>query len=163
VALTIAPAVPADAGTIADIYNGAIEERSATFEIRPRSADEMARRVEASTRPFLVARDEGAVVGWGALASYSDRAVYSGVAEASVYVAPAARGRGVGTRLVEAVVEAARRRDIYKLVGKVFTTNAASMKLVERCGFRKVGVHRRHGRLDGEWRDVLLVERLLDE
>jgi RimJ/RimL family protein N-acetyltransferase len=78
-------------------------------------------------------------------------------------VAPAARRRGVGTRLVEAVVEAARRQDIYKLVGKVFTTNAASMKLVERCGFRKVGVHRRHGRLDGEWRDVLLVERLLDE
>lgn len=161
--LTIESAAPADAEAIAALYNDAIEERSATFETRHRSAGEMAERIEGTELPFLVARDGEAVIGWGALAPYSDRPVYAGVAEASVYVAAAARGRGVGTRLVEAVAEAARRKGIHKLLGKLFMTNVASVRLVERCGFRTVGVHVRHGRLDGEWRDVLLVERLLDE
>jgi L-amino acid N-acyltransferase YncA len=163
VGVDVVPATPADAEPVADIYSGAIEERSATFETSPRSPAEIAERIADSALPFLVARDEGSVVGWGALAPYSDRAVYSGVAEASVYVAPAARGRGVGSRLVEALAEAGRRQGIHKLLGKIFETNAASVTLVERCGFRTVGAHRRHGRLDGEWRDVVLVERLLDE
>jgi L-amino acid N-acyltransferase YncA len=123
----------------------------------------MARRIETSTLPFLVAHDADALVGWAALTPYSDRAVYAGVAEASVYVVPAARGRGIGTLLVEEIADAAHARGMHKLLGKIFMTNAASLRLVERCGFHEVGVHRRHGRLDGEWRDVLLVERLLDE
>jgi L-amino acid N-acyltransferase YncA len=61
------------------------------------------------------------------------------------------------------MAEEARAQGIHKLLGKIFMTNAASMRLVERCGFREVGTHRRHGRLDGEWRDVLLVELLLDD
>lgn len=158
----IEPAAAADAEAIAEIYNGAIGERSATFETRQRPAAEIAERIEASRLPFLVARDGDVVVGWGALAPYSDREVYAGVTEASVYVAPAARGRGVGTRLVEALADAARAQSIHKLLGKIFETNAASVRLVERSGFRTVGVHRRHGHLDGEWRDVALVERLLD-
>ena len=161
--VAIGAAAPADAVAVADIYNRAIEERSATFETRPRAPEEIAARIEGSTLPFLVARDEGAVVGWGALAPYSERAVYAGVAEASVYVAPAARGRGIGTALVEAIADAARAQDIHKLLGKIFMTNTASVRLVERCGFRTVGVHRRHGRLDGEWRDVVLVELLLGD
>jgi L-amino acid N-acyltransferase YncA len=161
--LVIEPAGAADAEAIAAIYNGAIDEHSATFETRHRSAAEMAARVEQATLPFLVARNVDAVIGWGALSPYSDREVYAGVAEASVYVAEAARGRGVGTQLVEAVADAGRARGVHKLLGKIFTANEASVKLVERCGFREVGVHRRHGRLDGRWRDVLLVERLLDD
>ncbi|MFL5866362.1 MAG: arsinothricin resistance N-acetyltransferase ArsN1 family A [Thermoleophilaceae bacterium] len=159
----IEPAAPADARPIAEIYNRAIEERSATFETRPRPAEEIAERIAQTQLPFVVARDDGAVIGWGALSPYSEREVYAGVAEASVYVAESARGRGVGTRLVEAVADAAASHGMHKLLGKIFMTNEASMRLVEKCGFRRVGVHRRHGRLDGEWRDVLLVERLLDE
>jgi L-amino acid N-acyltransferase YncA len=160
---TVRSAAPADAEAIAAIYNDTIDERSATFETRHRSPDEIAQRIEVSALPFLVVREAEAVVGWAALSPYSDRAVYAGVAEASVYVVPAARGRGIGTSLVEAIADAGRGQGIHKLLGKIFMTNAASMRLVERCGFREVGVHRRHGRLDGKWRDVLLVERLLDE
>src|SRR3954466_5559173 len=101
--LTVQPAAPGDAEAIAAIYNAAIEERSATFETRPRRPVEIARRIETSKLPFLVARDTEALVGWAALAPYSDRDVYAGVAEASVYVVPAARGRGIGTRLVEGI------------------------------------------------------------
>ena len=161
--IPIEPARPEDAAEIAEIYNRAIAERSATFETRPRSADEIAARIAGSSLPLLVARDRQAVVGWGALSRYSDREVYAGVSEASVYVTEAARGRGVGRQLVEALAEAARAQGGYKLIGKLFLTNKASMRLVARCGFREVGVHRRHGRLDGEWRDVLLVERLLED
>ena len=161
--LVIEPAAAADAEAIAAIYNGAIDERSATLETRHRSAAEVAARVEQATLPFLVARNGDAVIGWGALSPYSDREAYAGVAEASVYVAEAARGRGVGTRLVEAVADAGRARGVHKLLGKILTANRASVKLVDRCGFREVGVHRRHGRLDGQWRDVLLVKRLVDD
>jgi L-amino acid N-acyltransferase YncA len=161
--LVVDPARPADAEDIAAIYNEAIAERSATFETRARSRAEIVGRIEESRLPFLVARHGGAVVGWAALSPYSDRPAYAGVAECSVYVAPTARGRGIGTRLVEAVAEAAKQEGIYKLLGKLFMTNIASVKLVERGGFRTVGIHQRHGRLDGEWRDVLLVERLLEE
>ena len=159
----IEPAAPADARPIAEIYNRAIEERSATFETRPRPAEEIAERIAQTPLPFVVVREGEEVIGWGALSPYSEREVYAGVAEASVYVAESARGRGVGTRLVEAVADAAASHSMHKLLGKIFMTNEASMRLVEKCGFRRVGVHRRHGRLDGEWRDVLLVERLLDE
>jgi L-amino acid N-acyltransferase YncA len=161
--ITVALARPADGEEIAAIYNEVIAERSATFETRPRSPAEIARRIEDRRLPFLVARDGDAIVGWAALNPYSDRDAYAGVAECSVYVAADARGRGIGTRLVNAIGEAAKHQGIHKLLGKLFMTNLASVRLVERCGFRPVGVHRRHGKLDGEWRDVLLVERLLDE
>lgn len=89
-------------------------------------------------------------------------ALDSGIGEASVYVAPEARGKGVGTALAEALAAEAERNDFHKLLGKLFTDNVASIRLVERCGFSSVGTHRRHGQLDGEWRDVLVVERLLN-
>jgi phosphinothricin acetyltransferase len=102
-------------------------------------------------------------VGFSALTPYSDRPVYAGVANCSIYVAGAARRRGIGTRLADAIAEDAGTQGFYKLVGRLFTTNEASMALVKHCGFREVGIHRRHGRLDGEWRDVLVVERLVGE
>jgi phosphinothricin acetyltransferase len=79
----------------------------------------------------------------------------------SVYVDAAARGRGLGRALLEALEQRARELEYWKLVGKLFTDNAASAALVERCGWRTVGLHLKHGRLDGEWRDVQLVERVL--
>jgi L-amino acid N-acyltransferase YncA len=157
----VRPARPSDAAAVASIYNQGIAERQATFETRPRGARDVAPRLASSSHPALVAELGDGVIGWAWLTPYSDRAAYAGVAEASLYVRTEARGRGVGTRLAEALATAAERRGFHKLLGKVFTTNAASVRLVRRCGFREVGVHRCHGRLDGEWRDVVLVERLL--
>jgi L-amino acid N-acyltransferase YncA len=154
-------AMPEDAEAVAAIYNEGIEERQATFETRLRSAAELRERIGSERLPFLVAERAGRVEGWASLAPYSQRQVYAGVAEVSVYVARAARGHGMGTRLLEALVAEAGGRGFHKLLGKLFETNSASVALVQRCGFRRVGIHRRHGRLEGEWRDVVLVERLL--
>ncbi len=97
------------------------------------------------------------------MSEYSDRCVYSGVGEHGVYVAGAARGRGVGRTLLLALCEAAERAGYYKLTSRIFTTNAASRAVHVAAGFEEVGIQRRHGRLDGDWRDCVLVERLLGE
>ncbi|MBW8058952.1 MAG: N-acetyltransferase [Solirubrobacterales bacterium] len=120
-------------------------------------------RIDDARFPLLVADAGQEVIGWAGLASYSSRPCYAGIAECSVYVAVEARGRGVGTSLTEALAGAALSNDFHKLIGKLFTDNTASIRLVERCGFSSVGLHRRHGQLDGAWRDVLVVKRLLDE
>ena len=101
------------------------------------------------------------MLGWARILAYSDRPVYAGVGEVSVYVTERARGRGLGRALLEALQERAAELGYWKLVGKLFTANAASAAMVRRCGWREVGMHHRHSRLDGEWRDVLLVERVL--
>ena len=109
----------------------------------------------------LVARDGvGAIVGWAALSRYSARAVYSGVAELSVYVAAKVRGRGVGRTLMAALIAASEEAGIWTLQAGVMADNAASLALHEKCGFRRVGVRERIGRdVDGVWRDVVLLER----
>jgi L-amino acid N-acyltransferase YncA len=104
------------------------------------------------------------VVAFAVVGPYTDRhRYYSGVGEATMYVERGWRRRGVGLALLNGLADAAEKRGLYKLVGKIFTTNEPSIELVRRCGFREVGVHLRHGRLDGEWRDVLVVERLLGD
>src|SRR5256714_128675 len=113
--------------------------------------------------PFLMAELDGEVVGFGRVTAYSTRACYAGVGEASIYVDREARGSGVGRLLFDALCEAAAAAGYWKLLGLLFPTNAASVALVRAAGCREVGVHRRHGRLDGEWREVLLVERGLGE
>ena len=151
-----------DAQAVADIYNQGIATRLATFETEPRTATDVEAWLAAGERlPTLVADQGGEVLGWARILSYSDRPAYAGVGEVSIYVAEHARGRGVGRALLEELQRRAARLDYWKLLGKLFTANAASAALVRRCGWREVGMHRRHGRLDGEWRDVLLVERLL--
>jgi L-amino acid N-acyltransferase YncA len=159
--LTTRDASPADATAICAIYNAAIAERGSTFETEPRSADDFDERIGSERYPLLVTETDDSVIGWAGLAPYSSRPCYAGIAECSVYVAPEARRRGVGTALAEALAAAAQGNDFHKLIGKLFTDNTASIRLCERCSFASVGVHRRHGQLDGEWRDVLVVERLL--
>jgi L-amino acid N-acyltransferase YncA len=149
-----------DSAAVAAIYNAGIRERSSTFETREREPAEIAGRIE-SEAVFLVAEIDGRVGGFAATSPYSEREAYAGIAECSVYVDPELRGRGLGTELVEALASAAERGGLHKLLGKLFADNEASMRLVARCGFEVVGTHRRHGRLDGKWRDVILVERLL--
>jgi len=112
----------------------------------------------------LVAERSGGVVGFARIGPYDDdHHYYSGVGEATLYVDPKARRGGVGAALLTGLAEEAMRRGYHKLVGKIFTSNKPSIALVKSCGWHEVGVHRRHGRLDGEWKDVLVVERLLGE
>jgi phosphinothricin acetyltransferase len=150
-----------DCGGMCDIYNAAIAERGSTFETEPRSAGDFGGRVDDARFPLLVAAVGGGVVGWAGLASTALVPVTPGSGECSVYVDAAARGRGVGSALTEALAAAGEDSGFHKMIGKLFPDNVACLRLVERCGFAPVGLHRRHGRLDGTWRDVLVVERLL--
>ena len=157
-------ASPADAQAIAEIYNEGIATRLATFETEPHSARDIEAWLEAGERlPVLVAEEAGQVLGWARILTYSNRPCYAGVGELSIYVTEKARGRGIGSALLEALQQRAVELGYWKLVGKLFTENVASARMVRRCGWRDVGLHHRHGRLDGEWRDCVLVERLLGE
>jgi L-amino acid N-acyltransferase YncA len=150
-----------DAAAVAHIHNVGIRERTSTLETRDREPGEIAERIALDRYPFLVGELDGRIAGWAAASEYSGRGVYAGVAECSVYVDPESRGRGLGIALLEALADEAARRGFHKLVGKLFATNEASLRLMARGGFRVVGTHLRHGTLDGEWRDVVLVERSL--
>lgn len=154
---------PQDAAAIAAIYNAGIADREATFETRLQGPAEVLTWM-AEGLPFLVAEDAaGAVVGFARVAPYSGRDAYRGVGEHGVYVVPEARGRGVGRALLDALCAAAEAAGLHKLSSRVFASNAASRAVHRAAGFEEIGVQRRHARLDGEWRDCVLVERLLGE
>jgi phosphinothricin acetyltransferase len=111
----------------------------------------------------LVAEVDGRIAGFAKVGPYSERSVYAGIGEHAVYVAGDARRLGVGHALLEALAEASSAAGLYKLTSRIFSTNTASIALHESAGFTIVGVQRRHGRLDGEWKDCVLVERLLGD
>jgi phosphinothricin acetyltransferase len=111
----------------------------------------------------LVAELDGDVVGFARVIRSAERCAFAGVGEYTIYLDRSARGRGIGRGLLDTLVIAAGAAGFWKLQGRLFTTNAASIALTRRCGFREVGVYERHGRLDGEWKDLLIVERLLGE
>jgi L-amino acid N-acyltransferase YncA len=160
----IRPASRPDAPAIAAIYNQGIAGRGATFETTPRTtADIEGWFANGDRYPTLVVEQGGAVVGWANLSAYRLRACYAGIAEFSIYVDSRAQGHGLGRRLLEALVEAARERGYWKLVSRIFPFNTASLALCRRCGFREVGVYEKHGRLDGQWLDVVIVERVIPE
>jgi phosphinothricin acetyltransferase len=159
-ATDIRTATRADAEAVCEIYNHGIAGREATFETEPRRPDDVLRWFDSGL-PFLVADDDGVVVGWARVTPYSPRAVYAGVGEHAVYVHPEAHGRGIGRDLLQALAEACERSGMTKLTSRVLTTNAASLRAHRAAGFREVGVQRRHGRVDGRWQDCVLVERLL--
>jgi L-amino acid N-acyltransferase YncA len=162
--VVIRSAEPGDADAIAAIYNEGIVERVATFQTVLQGGPDFALPIARATEyPLLVAEDDGRVVGWAGAKQYSDFPPYRPVAECMLYVTASERGRGIGTALLNALASQATEAGFTKLIGKIFTENERSIELVRRCGFREVGVHLRHGRLDGEWRDVLLVERLLGD
>jgi phosphinothricin acetyltransferase len=158
--LQVRAAQERDAKTIVAIYNEGIAGREATFETEPRAAHHFLARIASERYPLLVADLDGRIVGWAGLTSYSERQAYVGIGEFSVYVARDAQGGGIGTKLCQQLSEKAQERGFYKLIGKIFPENMACVRLVGSCGFQQVGLHRCHGRLDGKWRDVLLVERL---
>jgi L-amino acid N-acyltransferase YncA len=142
---------------VATIFEEGIATRLATFETAVPTWTDWDASHQTDHR--LVAEEDDAVVGWAALSSYSARPCYSGVAEVSVYVAERARGRGVGRALLDALVERTERDGVWTLQAGVFPENTASLVLHRRAGFRVVGIRERLGKLDGSWRDVVLLER----
>ena len=154
---------PDDAAAIREIYNQGIEDRVATFETEPRTTDQIRAWFDDEGHPAVVAVDGGRVVAFGSLSGYRPRTCYAGIAEFSIYVRRGHRGNGLGRRTLAALVEAARERGHWKLVSRIFVENEASRRICAITGFREVGVYRKHARLDGVWRDVVVVERLIDE
>ena len=155
-------ATPHDADVITRIYNEGIADRIGTFETRERSVDEV-RAWFDNRHPVVVVEDAGTVVAFAATSCYRARACYDGIAEFSVYVARDQRGRGAGRVAMDALLDAARAAGFWKLLSRIFVENAASRSLMASLGFREVGIYERHARLDGAWRDVVIVEKLLPE
>jgi L-amino acid N-acyltransferase YncA len=161
--ITTRLATAADAGAIAAIYNEGIADQIATFETEPRSPERIAHQLsdKGDRYPTVVAERDGQVIAWASAGAYRDRPAYAGVAEHSVYVARTARGTGAGRAALDALCRAYGERGFWKLVSRIFPENTASLTLHERCGFRVVGVYQRHGKLGDEFRDCVIVEKLL--
>lgn len=153
-------ATPADASEIAVIYNQGIEDRLATFETRFRAPQEIEQWFDG-VHPVLVSEQDGQIVAFASTSSYRPRECYAGIAECSVYVRRDWRGRGAGRQILEPLCIEANRLGFWKLVSRVFVENTASRALLRSFGFREVGTYERHGKLDGVWRDVIIVEYLL--
>lgn len=151
---------PSDWESVRLIYREGIATDNATFETTLPDWDEWDRKHLAFGRLVAVAVPGSTVFGWAALSPVSLRAVYRGVAEVSVYVAGEARGRGLGTKLLQALIVESETNGVWTLQSSVFPENLATVGLHERCGFRIVGHRERIGRSgSGVWRDTLLMER----
>ncbi len=158
--ITTRHATPADAAAIAKIYNQGIEDRIATFETRPRTPEEITRWFDG-VHPIVVAEEAGQVVGFASTSSYRPRDCYSKTAEFSVYVGRDHRGRQVGRQALGALIEESRKAGLHKLVSRIFPENVASRAACRAAGLREVGVYKEHGQLEGEWKDCVIVERLV--
>jgi len=155
-------ATPEDAETIAQIYNQGIEDRVGTFETRRRSAEDVRAWFDGQ-HPIVVVEDTGEVIAFASTSTYRPRDCYAGIAEFSVYVARERRGRGAGRLAMLALIDASEAAGFWKLVSRVFVENAPSRSLLRALGFREVGIYEKHGQLDGVWRDVVIVERLIED
>ena len=154
------PATANDAQAIAAVYNEGIADRTATFETRARTVDDICAWFDGK-HPIVVVEQNGAIAAFASTSSYRSRECYAGIAEASVYVARAWRGRGAGRMALRALIESAEQAGFWKLVSRIFPENQASRALIRSQGFREVGTYEKHGKLDGVWRDVIIVERLI--
>jgi L-amino acid N-acyltransferase YncA len=155
--VTIRTMRPDDWPAVEAIYAAGIATGHATFETQPPSWDDFDRTRLPGHR--LVAVDDRAIVGWAAVSPVSERCVYAGVVEHSLYVEPARHGRGTGRALLEALVTTTEAAGIWTIQSGIFPENTASLALHHHCGFRTVGRRERIGRHHGHWRDVILIER----
>lgn len=162
-AITVRRAGEGDVAAITTIYNQGIEDRVATLETELRTPDE--RREWLTSRserhPVLVAERDGRVIAWASLNRFNPRPAYDHVADLSIYVERDERGRGVGRVLLPRVIDEARRIGFHKMVLAAFPTNERGMQLYEALGFRRVGIYREQGLLDGRWVDVIIMEQIL--
>jgi L-amino acid N-acyltransferase YncA len=155
--LNVEAMAPQDWDAVRAIYLEGIRTGNATFET---SAPDWGKWDTGHLKGCrFVARLGSEVLGWAALSPVSGRCVYAGVAEVSVYVAERARGRKIGSRLLDALVAASEREGVWTLQAGIFPENAASIELHKRAGFRIVGTREKLGSMDGHWRDVILLER----
>jgi arsenate reductase len=157
--LTARAATVADAEAIARIYSEGIEDRVATFETRPRTAADVAQWFDGR-HPIVVVESAGKVIAFAASFEWRAHERYRGIAEIAVYVARAARGMGAGRLALSELSMAAQRLGFAKLLGALFVGNAGSRALMRAAGFREVGVYERQAQLEGQWKDVLLVEKV---
>ena len=157
------PARRDDAAAMAEIYNQGIEDRIATFETDLRSAADVDGWFDTALALVVVVDADDTVMGYAVAHPYADRCCYRGIGEFSVYVRRSARGRGVGRAAMAGLIDAARDAGLWKLLSRIFPDNLASLALMRRLGFREVGVHEKHGKLDGVWKDTVIVERLIPE
>lgn len=157
------PARLADAAAITEIYNQGIEDRVGTFETEPRTVAQIEAWFEHAKAFASVEDESGRVVGYAVAHPYADRCCYAGIGEFSVYVARDQRGRGVGRVAMTALNQASKEAGLWKLLSRVFPENRASLNLMAWAGFSEIGVHKAHGKLDGVWRDCVIVERVFVE
>ena len=151
-----------DVDSITRIYNQGIADRTATFETQPRKNTDMLPSTMSTRFPCVVATVNQDVVGFANTSRYRERDCYAGVAEFSVYVERSWRGQGIGPVLMDALCAAASAHGFWKVLSRVFVENSASRRMLARAGFREVGIYERHAQLEGVWRDVVIVEKLLD-
>ena len=161
--VTIRDATGADVDAICAIHNQGIADRIATLDTTLRvPADTRAwLRVRGPRHPVLVAELDGAVVGWASLNRFNPRPAYDLVADFSVYIERARRGRGIGRQLLDRLIDLARAQGYHKMVLAAMAFNDAGLALYTRTGFTRVGVYREQGQLDGRWVDVVIMEKLL--
>src|SRR5215467_11629822 len=154
---SIEPMAEQDWPAVSEIYREGVLTGNATFETEVPGWEKWDSGHLPACR--LVARSHSGIVGWAALSPVSGRCVYAGVAEVSVYVAERARNQKIGSRLLAALVEVSEREGIWTLQAGIFPENVASIQIHKRYGFATVGIRRRIGRMNGQWRDVVLMER----
>ncbi|MCF7804659.1 MAG: GNAT family N-acetyltransferase [Candidatus Marinimicrobia bacterium] len=148
---------PEDWPDVERIYLQGIKTGNATFEQESSGWEEWDKTHREDCR--LVAKIDGDIVGWAALSDISDRCVYAGVSEVSIYVDPNYQGKGIGSRLMEKLITESESAGIWTLQAGIFPENRASIRLHKKHGFREFGTREKLGKLDGEWRDVVLLER----
>jgi L-amino acid N-acyltransferase YncA len=161
--IVLRPATAADAEAICRVYNQGIEDRIATLETELRTPEERRQWLAARgpRHPVYVAEAEESIVGWSSLNVYNPRPAYQYVADFSIYIERGWRGKGVGRRLLEHLIEQARALGYHKMMLSAFPFNASGVALYERMGFTRAGVFHEMGQLDGRWVDTLMMEKLL--
>lgn len=150
-----------DSGVIAKIYNQGIEDRIATFETRVRTTHDIEGWFSSSYTIIVVESDNN-IIAFATTSPYRQRECYSGTREFSVYVDREHRRKGAGRLAMTALIAECKKRGYWKLISHVFPENKQSLHLLSSLGFREVGVYKKHAKLDGEWRDVVIVEYLIE-
>jgi L-amino acid N-acyltransferase YncA len=150
---------PSDWEPVRAIYEEGLTTGEATFETTAPSWEQWTAKHHGFARLVATTKDAGDVIGWAALSPVSARAVYAGVAEVSVYVAARFRGHGMGKVLLQRLITESEQNEIWTLQASIFPENKASVSLHKSCGFREVGIRRRIAKLNGVWRDTVLLER----
>lgn len=155
--ITFEPMQPGHWKVVKDIYDEGIKTGNATFEQKAPDWEAWDKGHLLEAR--IISKEDNKVLGWAALSPVSGRCVYAGVAEVSVYVSSDARGKGLGKQLLQKLVEESEVNNLWTLQAGIFPENIPSIKIHEACGFRMIGKRERIGKMDGVWRDTLLLER----